>query len=92
MDLKLCTLVHFALVSKNLYLCYMSERRLNGHTVLRLTVHIVWSTKYRYPILEGDVQKKCRSILIQVCDSEGVNILKGVVINLVVKLWYFTPD
>jgi len=57
----------------------MSEQRVNGHTVSRLTVHIVWSTKYRYSVLEGDIQKKCRAILIQVCDAEDVNILKGVV-------------
>ncbi len=36
-------------------------------------------TKYLYPVLIGDVQKKCRTLLIQVCDAEGVNILKGVV-------------
>jgi putative transposase len=29
--------------------------------------------------LVGDIQKRCRAILIQVCDAEGVNILKGVV-------------
>ena len=57
----------------------MDGQRVNGHTVSRLTVHIVWSTKYRYPVLTGDVQNKCREILIQVSDSEGVNILKGVV-------------
>ncbi|GAL68438.1 transposase [Jejuia pallidilutea] len=71
--------MHLALASKNLYLWSMSEQRVNGHTVSRLTVHIVWSTKYRYPVLEGDIQKKCRTILIQVCDAEGINILKGVV-------------
>ena len=57
----------------------MTEQRVNGHTVSRLTVHLVWSTKYRYPVLEGDIQKRCRSILVQVCDAEGVSILKGVV-------------
>ena len=54
-------------------------QRVNGHTVSRLTVHIVWSTKYRYSVLKGDIQKKCRDILIQICDAEGVHILKGVV-------------
>lgn len=44
-----------------------------------LQFHIVWSTKYRYSVLRGDVQKKYRDILIQICDAEGVNILKGVV-------------
>ena len=57
----------------------MSGQRVNGHTVSRLTVHIVWSTKYRYSVLHGDIQKKCREILIQICDAEGVSILKGVV-------------
>ena len=71
--------MHLALASKKAYLCFMAEQRVNGHTVSRLSVHIVWSTKYRYPVLTGDVQKKCRALLIQVCDAEGVNILKGVV-------------
>lgn len=57
----------------------MSEQRVNGHTVSRLTVHIVWSTKYRYSVLIGDIQKRCRSVLIELCDAEGVGILKGVV-------------
>jgi len=57
----------------------MAEQRVNGHTVSRMTAHIVWSTKYRYPVLTGDVQKKCRALLIQVCDAEDVTILKGVV-------------
>ncbi|WGH74352.1 IS200/IS605 family transposase [Tenacibaculum tangerinum] len=57
----------------------MSEQMVNGHAVSRLTVHIVWSTKYRYSVLRGDIQKDCRKILIQICDLEGINILKGVV-------------
>ena len=57
----------------------MSDQRTNGHTVSRLTAHIVWSTKYRYSVLEGDIQLRCRSILVQVCDAEDVVILKGVV-------------
>ena len=30
-------------------------------------------------MLTGDVQKRCRDILVQVCNSEDVHILKGVV-------------
>mgnify|MGYP002822608035 FL=1 len=54
-------------------------QRTNSHTVSRLTVHIVWSTKYRYSVLQGDIKTRCRSILIQICDAEDVRILKGVV-------------
>lgn len=57
----------------------MEYQRVNGHTVSRLTVHIVWSTKYRYPVLEGDIKVRCRILLIQVCEAEGIHILKGVV-------------
>jgi len=57
----------------------MSNQRSNGHTVSRLTVHIVWSTKYRYSVLTGEIQKRCRELLIQICDAEDIEILKGVV-------------
>ena len=57
----------------------MDRQRTNGHTVSDLTVHIVWSTKYRYKVLQGDIQKRCREILKQICDSEDIIILKGVV-------------
>jgi putative transposase len=57
----------------------MSEQRTNGHSVTRLTAHIVWSTKYRYKVLQGDIQKRGRELLIQICESEDVQILKGVV-------------
>lgn len=40
---------------------------------------MVWVTKYRYPVLTGDVQLRCRDLLSQICDSENVRILKGVV-------------
>ncbi len=57
----------------------MSENRSNSHSVSRLSAHIVWITKYRYHVLQGDVQKRCRDLIIQVCNSENVTILKGVV-------------
>ena len=57
----------------------MEEYRKISHTVNRLTVHIVWVTKYRYHVLKGDVQQRCRDLIIQICNAENVNILKGVV-------------
>ncbi len=57
----------------------MSYQRSSGHTVSRLTVHVVWSTKYRYAVLQGDIKVRCRSLLIQICEAEDVRILKGVV-------------
>ncbi len=57
----------------------MNKSRYGNHTVSRLTAHLVWVTKYRYHVLKGDIQKRCRELLIQICDSEDVKILSGVV-------------
>ena len=57
----------------------MNDQRRSGHTITRLTAHLVWVTKYRYPVLTGDIQKRCRQLLIQICDADDVRILKGVV-------------
>lgn len=53
--------------------------RKGPHTVSRLTYHLVWSTKYRYKVLSGDLKVRCREILMQVCDAHEIDILKGVV-------------
>lgn len=57
----------------------MKENRKGLHTKSRLTAHIVWVTKYRYQVLQGDIKLRCRELIIQVCDAEDVRILKGVV-------------
>ena len=57
----------------------MREDRHSGHTITRLTAHLVWVTKYRYPVLQGDIKLRCRDLLLQICDAEDVRILKGVV-------------
>ncbi len=57
----------------------MTEHRYGSHTVSRLTAHLVWITKYRYDVLRGDIQVRCRELIIQICDAEDVRILKGVV-------------
>ena len=55
------------------------EQRISSHTVSWLTVHLVWVTKYRYKVLTGDIQIRCRELVKQICDAEDVRILKGVV-------------
>ncbi len=57
----------------------MERNRYGNHTVTRLTVHIVWVTKYRYQVLKGEVQQRCRTLLTHICDAEDIRILKGVV-------------
>ena len=57
----------------------MENIRKGSHSVHQLHVHLVWSTKYRYAVLKGEVQIRCRDLIRQVCDSMDVRILKGVV-------------
>jgi putative transposase len=44
-----------------------------------MKVHLVWVTKYRKPILKGDIQIRCRNLIRQTCDANDIKILKGVV-------------
>jgi len=57
----------------------MNNMRSGNHTISQLQVHIVWVTKYRYHVLKGEIQKRCRELIIQICDAEDIRILKGVV-------------
>ncbi len=50
----------------------MADYRYCVHTVTRLSVHLVWVTKYRYKMLDGDIKKRCRALVIQICDTEDV--------------------
>lgn len=57
----------------------MRDNRDGGHTITRLTAHLVRGTKYRHHVLTGDIKVRCRDLLVQICDAEDVRILKGVV-------------
>jgi len=48
-------------------------------SVSRLNAHIVLATKYRYKVLDSDKKIRCKKIIKQICESEDVEILKGVV-------------
>ena len=37
--------------------------------------HLVWSTKYRYKVLLGDVRVRVRDIIRQVCHENDVEII-----------------
>ncbi len=57
----------------------MQKLRKGSHSVHQLHVHIVWSTKYRFQVLKGEIQIRCKDLIRQSCDSMDVQILKGVV-------------
>ncbi len=57
----------------------MVDYRKASHSVSRMSVHLVWVTKYRYHVLQGDIQNRTRDLIVQICNNENVQILKGVV-------------
>ena len=54
----------------------MSYRK-GSHTVYDLKVHLVWITKYRKPILHGEVATQVRDLIRQTCATLDVYILSG---------------
>ena len=48
-----------------------------SHSAFHHRYHIVWSTKYRYRVLQGDLRLRIRDIIKQTCGELGVRILKG---------------
>ena len=54
----------------------MSYRK-TAHSVYDLKYHMVWITKYRKPILRGEIGKRVRELIRQTCASLDVYIVKG---------------
>ena len=54
------------------------ERYRRGvHTVTELKYHLVWKTKYSYPVLRGDIGLRLREVLRMVCAEQGMTIVQG---------------
>jgi putative transposase len=48
------------------------------HTVYHHRYHIVWITKYRYRVLQGNLRLRVREIIAQAADEKGIKIVNGV--------------
>ena len=59
----------------------MGDYKRGSHSVWDCKHHLVWTTKYRYLILGGEVGQRCRELLIgippQLSVSRAVQFLKG---------------
>ena len=51
--------------------------RKGAHTQYDIQYHIVWTTKYRYKVLEKKVAERLRILLVQGCKYRGIRIIKG---------------
>ena len=55
----------------------MKSYRKTSHAVYDLKYHIVWATKYRKPILRGEVGLRTRELIRQTCESLDIRIESG---------------
>ena len=58
------------------FLLLMSYRK-TAHSVYDLKYHVVWITKYRKPVLRGEVALRLRELIRQTCASLEVYIISG---------------
>ena len=55
----------------------MQSYKSGSHTRYDLKYHIVWITKYRKPIMIGQVAERLRDLIRQICQANEVSIIKG---------------
>ena len=57
----------------------MEDYKRSSHSVWDCKYHLVWVTKYRYTILEGDVGIRTRELLREIARSKEMKIYAGAV-------------
>ena len=55
----------------------MGDYRRASHVVYRLRYHFVFITKYRKPVLKGDIAKEIRKLTREICRTHDIEIVKG---------------
>ena len=55
----------------------MKDYKRGSHTVWDCKYHLVWTTKYRYQILTGEVGQRCRELLREIAISKEMTIYAG---------------
>ena len=61
------------------------------HTVYHHRYHIVWVTKYRYTVLQGDLRLRVRTLIAQVAEEMGIEIINGVLSKDHIHLFVSIP-
>ena len=55
----------------------MENYKRGSHTVWDCKYHLVWTTKYRYQVLGGEVGLRCRELLREIAISKEMLIYAG---------------
>jgi len=57
----------------------MENYRTSSHSRFDLKYHFVWVTKYRKPVLTGEVSLRVRKLVREICLAHDIEILQGAV-------------
>ena len=69
----------------------MENYRKTSHSLYDIKYHIVWITKYRKPELVGELAKRTRELIRQICKGMDVEIISGHVSKDHVHLFLSVP-
>ena len=70
---------------------YMQYFRKTSHAKFDCTYHIIWITKYRYPVMVGDIALKIRELVRRFCEENHVEIIRGTVARDHVHIYVSVP-
>ncbi len=65
------------MIREILYQHWIMSYRKTAHSVYDLKYHLVWVTKYRKPVLHGQVALRLRELIRQTCTTLEVYIISG---------------
>jgi len=69
----------------------MQYYRRISHAQYDCTYHIAWITKYRYPVMVGDIGLRMRDLVRQICTEQQVDIIRGNVAPNHVHIYVSAP-
>lgn len=55
----------------------MGYIKYGSHTVYDIQYHVVWTTKYRYKVLNGKIAERLRELIRQGCEARKITIVRG---------------
>ena len=69
----------------------MQYYKKTSHTVYDCTYHIVWVTKYRYRVLVGDIGRRAKELIQEVCQDNNAEIIRGKIASNHVHIYVSVP-
>ena len=69
----------------------MENYRISSHARFDLKYHFVWITKYRKPVMRGEVAIRARELIREICQANEIEILRGHVAKDHVHLFVSAP-